>query len=330
MEKLTRSCGHCLRRDINLLSCKGCNIALYCNITCQKKNWFKHKTLCKEIQEKKKEKEVDNIYDAIHTHMLKHDKNFSFDNFEKTMSGNKIVDIVTMTDIENNLKCLKLFKSFAKTQSEEEIRIEEIMCHGQKHPLPINYNHIKIDKSPIHGKGVFATKQIPSNVVVTFYPCDAIQYPNKTQLAINVWRDGLDLELPQDESIINDYKFDLSDEIRIIGNPRRFTNTLLLGHLINDGGIDFFSGIDVEELKNTQFLQGRIFLYIQSSLKNSNCIFERNQNESIICIVTTRIIEEGEELTVSYTPSYWLGHHYGWDYKEKYPFIYDNQMIGKK
>src|ERR1017187_2982442 len=110
MEVDTPFCSHCLTRDINLLSCKGCNITFYCNIICQKKNWVQHKTLCKEIQEK------DDIYDKIHSQMLKHNKNFLFDNLRETMSDHKIVSVITMIDIENNLKCLKLFKSFTMTQ----------------------------------------------------------------------------------------------------------------------------------------------------------------------------------------------------------------------
>ncbi|XP_031557022.1 uncharacterized protein LOC116293702 [Actinia tenebrosa] len=45
MESVQNECGFC-RSSKNLQRCSGCNIALYCNPTCQKRHWAKHRPLC--------------------------------------------------------------------------------------------------------------------------------------------------------------------------------------------------------------------------------------------------------------------------------------------
>lgn len=45
-------CAFCLRRDIELMSCKRCMTARYCEKECQRKHWRTHKYLCKAVGEK--------------------------------------------------------------------------------------------------------------------------------------------------------------------------------------------------------------------------------------------------------------------------------------
>ena len=45
-------CAFCLRRDVELKSCKRCMTARYCGKECQKKHWRKHKHICKATSEK--------------------------------------------------------------------------------------------------------------------------------------------------------------------------------------------------------------------------------------------------------------------------------------
>jgi hypothetical protein len=48
IESVQSECAFC-RRSQNLLRCSRCNIASYCNSTCQKRHWKKHKALCSAL-----------------------------------------------------------------------------------------------------------------------------------------------------------------------------------------------------------------------------------------------------------------------------------------
>ena len=46
------ACASCGNRDFKLQLCSGCMCARYCNYTCQKRDWPKHKPLCTILQKK--------------------------------------------------------------------------------------------------------------------------------------------------------------------------------------------------------------------------------------------------------------------------------------
>lgn len=50
----TYVCARCLRADLKLLNCAGCNQVMYCGAKCQRKHWKVHKSDCKAWQRMKK------------------------------------------------------------------------------------------------------------------------------------------------------------------------------------------------------------------------------------------------------------------------------------
>ena len=142
----------------------------------------------------------------------------------------------------------------------------------------------------MHGYGVFATKAIPANVIVSFYPCDAVHNTQTTALTVYPRKDGLDLSLddPDIKEVVNTYKFMLCPEkhLSIVANPRRRTNPLLFGHLINDGASDIFASVQPQRLKKRQLLLSLLLQYAKETSSRRNCRFRSSATKSVLAIVT--------------------------------------------
>lgn len=239
-------------------------------------------------------------------------------------------NIVTTQDVDNNMVIYaSLFRQTKAdpTKTEEERIIFEMSFHGSTDTFHIKHSDsIKVSESKVHGSGVFATKAIPANVVVSFYPVDAVHNTHTGYVTIYNRDDGLDLVVGSDflTQVANDYTFRLDPKrnLSIIANPQRRTKNTLLGHLINDGATDVFAGTCVTQLcKKPALLHRLILQYLKETTTYRNCRFHPTANRRLISIVTTRAIEPGEELFVSYGTTYWFEHHYGFDYDKKYPLI---------
>lgn len=313
-------CGHCHKEANNLSLCAQCHSVYYCDTVCQKREWHRHKLVCKKENHK-----PTTPIDTISSHATTKDSDI-FAILKKTMNdAATLQDVVTLQDVDTNLKCVASMTRLMRNGiTDEQLLHEEMTSCGTTLPPLIKHNDIVVAPSQLHGNGVFATKSLPVNVVVTFYPCDAIQYTQTRQLAIHQHPDGVNLHIDEDDAILRDYKFNLSDKkgIRIIGNPRRHSNTRLLAHLINDGGKDVFNGVAAKKLRNSKLLYALSLEYLKSSVSSRNCDLHPNTNRTTIVAVTTRPVEADEELLTTYGVYYWLEHHYGWEYKEKYPFIH--------
>lgn len=303
----TMKCGHCHREGDSLALCAQCHSVYYCDTVCQRKEWPHHKSVCNKKNHEQAANVPTTMIDMIFSQAMSKDPDF-LAKFKKTMKDERIKDVVTLEDVDANLKCMASMTRLVRSSdtTEEQMLNEEMTSCGTTHPLFIKHNDITVAPSQLHGNGIFATKTIPVSVVVTFYPCDAIQYIHTTQLAIHQHRDGVNLHIEKDEAIIHDYKFNLSDKkgIRIVGNPRRHSNTRLLGHLINDGGKDVFAGVAAKKLKNSKLLYALSLEYLTSSVSSRNCDFHPNTNKTVISALTTRAIEAGEELLTTYGTFY--------------------------
>jgi hypothetical protein len=162
-------------------------------------------------------------------------------------------------------------------------------------------DHIEVRKSKIHGNGLFATRQINKGCVITFYPIHcaidlqriigdkiAHYYTNDIQFNIN-----------------DKYKLDISENIAIFGNPEEINNKLLLGHIINDSTSFNISDMDDSySVDNIMKLKNKVARYILSSTNNS--MMKMNDDKSIVYVIATRDIKKDDEITMSYTPPYWL------------------------
>lgn len=217
-----------------------------------------------------------------------------------------VLDLTLFYD--SQLKELPAFSNFRS----------KIFVLGNSKPVPLEYNFVEVRLSPIHGNGLFATRDLPKGVIVTYHPVQAIiqsssSVPGQDEITM----------YPYDEDFENkiqygDYIYAYGCEVkwgnisRVIGNPRNISNSLLLGHMINDSAGNVFEGVgtDISSIKDALIKMG-------TSIEDKcNCKRIRCDEMGIIPIVTTREIKCGEELLEDY----------GFDWYR----ITNGESIGKK
>jgi hypothetical protein len=140
--------------------------------------------------------------------------------------------------------------------------------------------------------GVFATDEIQAGTIVTFYPVDGYCDDDSNNYHVSdgwVHENGVNME---------DHSCSICDNLKIVADPSKINNPMLLGHMINDSVGNTFKGTTTCDIEN-----GIYEYYIKS---NNNCKLKINEKYGIIYVVTTRTIEKDEELTFSYGPLYWF------------------------
>ena len=150
----------------------------------------------------------------------------------------------------------------------------------------------EIRPSPIHGMGVFATRDIPAESYITMYPADGVSWqPDKwngppqvclasgwkgtTNSQANAYRQGVD-PIPGTRSLA------------IIGNPALTDDCHFLGHMINDGAC----------CKRKEASK----IYEKISNAKANC----EMCVDVMTMASTRDIKAGEEILTSYGVDCWL------------------------
>lgn len=153
---------------------------------------------------------------------------------------------------------------------------------------------VELRPSQVHDRGVFATRNIQKNELITFYPGDAVI---KTTVDSNLYGmsmipNNFDMLLYKSEFLVN-YQFDVTTEYSIVGNPNKVDDTSYLGHMIND----------VAKLENKDDLP-RYAKEVNAGC-NAQAIYI---SEYHIAIVAHRDIIKDEEIFMPYGPEYWLRH----------------------
>ncbi len=147
----------------------------------------------------------------------------------------------------------------------------------------------KVSLSSVHGNGLFATKDISPNEVITLYPSDVIVRRKGNSFAYGVEAGHPTLN---NISVINDYCFGLlSSTLRLIGDPLKTDNPTFLAHICNDR-------VKCASPEN-------VGTYCLLSQRLSNARFEEI-NGSFVALVSQKPIVNGKEIFVSYGPDYWL------------------------
>ncbi len=171
--------------------------------------------------------------------------------------------------------------------------------------IDFTLHSVIVKPSRIHGKGVFARRDIKSGELITFYPADLMEYtPDKDRN-----KDKHKVAVLQSERLTtrfgnkfgsdqknrdNDYAFTLSDEITITGHPS-FEEGNYLGHLINDFGMCSDSARSIQ-------------MYNKLAPLRCNVVY-RNFYDLHIGIVASKNIPAGSELLVQYGFTYWNTYH---------------------
>ena len=155
-------------------------------------------------------------------------------------------------------------------------------------------SRVHVASSSTHGRGLFATQDLPQRTVAALYPVDALGLDvadGSMQLAVS--SDDADyfsgLECPAS------YRLLIHEEsgLCIEANPERPLFDGWLGHMINDG--DLCRAAAPEEVSR----------YRQASLARQNCVFVPFGTAPLVAAVTTRPVRAGGELLTSYGLPYW-------------------------
>lgn len=179
-------------------------------------------------------------------------------------------------------------------------------------PTPIN---VVLKGSPIHGRGVFAHRDMSAGTIITFYPGDIVQFfPDGNiggleELFIPSFSDRFEekfnlksLSTKERDAFVkkeckfNGYNYDIDNYYRITSHPDLDDNTCYLGHFIND------------RFKSDSTPKSDA-LYSQLSLRKSNCKFHNIRENLHVAIVATRDILRGEELFLMYGINYWASYN---------------------
>jgi len=183
-----------------------------------------------------------------------------------------------------------------------------ISIGGYANPAELKYNFVEARNSSIHGKGVFATEDIPKNAIITFYPAHAIK---KGRACIINDTDRCFKKNIEKNSRGYSVYLSLKNSVELIGNPNNTSNPLLLGHMINDASKNVFEGISINETKNLVKFKNKCAEYYMYGSKKRNCAFLINKDETVVCVVASRDINKGEEILTYYDPMYWFNITFG-------------------
>ena len=164
----------------------------------------------------------------------------------------------------------------------------------------------QVRPSPVHGRGVFATRKLVAGQLITFYPAD---FYIKSETPLNERMKGPENlyfkvvksvemhSLPHAEAVpilYSEYQITVDQYVDVVAYPHNHSDPCYMGHMINDGA----TCIDTEESKAA---------YRASSDKKMNCFIVILQNVHS-GVFATRDIEKGEELFLRYGENYWI--HY--------------------
>lgn len=215
--------------------------------------------------------------------------------------------IANMEDLNRKLKDLHKMRS----KSPQETLILQARALGYGMPLNLSHNHVEVRPSPVHGVGVFATQDIPANTIMTFYQCSGI-YIDEGIFLIDADNEKFkERVLP--ERLLHTYGVAGETygfkQVSLVGDPGKQDNKLLLGHLINDGSGNPYTGISYSDIiKPVNFKNAMVRYFLNNDKINCKWVFHKKI--PVVPIVSKRLIKKDEELFVRYEPSYWFDLEY--------------------
>lgn len=165
--------------------------------------------------------------------------------------------------------------------------------------IPAPLDKVHIGKSHVHGKGVFAHENIEQGELITFYPgdfvifspygdeCNIVMMSNKAEEKYKNISNMNDIKKHMDYR----YKFNINICYSIVGDPSIEHHSSYLGHMINDP---------------VKYIPSKMseFEYVCESTEKTNC-FTVSIGDLHLGIVALKNIKKGDELFMSYTPTYW-------------------------
>jgi hypothetical protein len=152
---------------------------------------------------------------------------------------------------------------------------------------------VEVRNSKIHGKGVFAKRDIKENEILTFYPIDILklQVDDSTYIASFSNR-FLSKHEVKNHDKYEIYQYGMPNGNIIIGCPDFINNNNYIGHMINDISIHNKTKKSIKQYKKNS--------------KKCNCMYYNCSDFDLyVPIVSTKDIRKDEELFTSYGVQYW-------------------------
>ncbi len=171
--------------------------------------------------------------------------------------------------------------------------------------VTFNINKCYLSDSKIHGKGVFAKKDISEESIITFYPAHYIAIINggvkvdeANMTKIIMCNKAMEMGLKYSTDINHVYGYKLNNEYKICGDPRIIDDTDYLGHMINDGARGHASRSKPNKLDK------EIYNKIVVKINNASSYYV---DRFCVAIISIRDIKKGEEILMPYSYEYWEG-----------------------
>jgi SET domain-containing protein len=155
---------------------------------------------------------------------------------------------------------------------------------------PPNINKIKIDKSNIHGNGVFSSSPIKEGDVITCYPCEWVRKKGTNMTLTDANNKNI---VPCEK-----YAFEV-DDVMIYGNPNKHHNMSVVGHIINDPCPENV----IEYIRTSNNTYENILKYYFESDKQVNSKFIKIG--CYVAVVALKNIAPNEEILAHYNYLYW-------------------------
>lgn len=276
-------CAWCHTPRQELCKCGRCKVAGYCDRVCQKKHWVLHKTYC-----------LAGPYPIGH---------------ERPCETHFQVSVMARGCI-NSIQC-------DPSAPLEQTHLDAIHRLGLLSPLPLFWSQfLALRDSPLHGRGVFATRALPRGAAITFFPAHLVVQGMRVETRGDFPFDPSPEEL---EQLCDTYGHDLTPEIRLVGLPHLCDDKRLWGHLMNDAYLtDLFHDVPLEALRDRTTMARLQCEFYRGVIKNTNCVLLSH----VLCtVVTAREIQPGEELLLHYNLPHWLEKSYGNNVMQENPFI---------
>jgi len=220
-----------------------------------------------------------------------------------------------MATFEEFSKTVRLMYSFRFSGEPPIERItpdgKKVMINESKSKMlsllaPPIFDKVELKASTTHGRGVFAKQDIKEGEIITLYPPDIIvQYPlgrsNTKSMVTTRVSNRMPESMDTEEKAVKEYleqwqyKFEIDKNYSIVGHPDHTDNPTYLGHMINDRFSCDFDKITPDK-------------YLRLSLAKANAQFQSIDGVCIVA-VATKDIPCGEEVYVSYGPSFWETYH---------------------
>jgi hypothetical protein len=196
------------------------------------------------------------------------------------------------TKMENNLTPSDLDR--------RSVIAQKIVSFYKKYPF---VPPCEVRTSTIHGRGLFATTDLPPNALLALYPPDAVLIQDG-QDKFAILLDPTSTTVPPEE-IRRAYGATVDKNIVVVGYPDVDHGPMFQAHIANDGAKGSLSLLDKPE----DIARERMIYTAVSTRKQNATLVRHKSVPEWICLRTTRPVRAGEEILITYGHGYWLGNN---------------------